>query len=211
MGEQVLVVPATRLEPYLKFFEGALCRDPSVVGDAVGDLLGPGTAFYRDRAGAEGDPSSKQVIPYCALAANTHVPPRYFTYQRGPAGGEARLHGKWSVGVGGHVNPGDGEASADAYQAAFWRELAEEVSLAWCPELHPEAEPRALLYDPSDAVGRVHLGVVHALRLTTHELLDLLVTEKAMTAGPLYSAGALRKFRDHYESWSRVLIDNLLE
>ena len=52
----------------------------------------------------ERDPAFKQVIPYLVLRDGE----RYFLMQRTTAGGDARLHGRYSIGVGGHLNPGDG-------------------------------------------------------------------------------------------------------
>ena len=47
------------------------------------------------------------------------------------AGGDARLHGKASIGVGGHLNPvDDGE---DALMAGLRREWAEELEAEWEP------------------------------------------------------------------------------
>ena len=52
----------------------------------------------------ERDPSFKQVIPYLVLRDGE----RYFLMRRTAAGGDARLHDRYSIGVGGHLNPGDG-------------------------------------------------------------------------------------------------------
>ena len=52
----------------------------------------------------EVDPSFKQVIPYLVLRDAE----RYFLMRRTRAGVDARLLGRYSIGVGGHLNPGDG-------------------------------------------------------------------------------------------------------
>ena len=59
---------------------------------------------YEPRGAMERDPSFKQVIPYLVLRDG----PRYFLMQRTSAGRDERLHGLYSIGVGGHLNPGDG-------------------------------------------------------------------------------------------------------
>ncbi len=61
-------------------------------------------ARYESRDAVESDPRWKQVIPYLVVRDG----PRYFLMQRSRAGADARLHDRWSIGVGGHVNPGDG-------------------------------------------------------------------------------------------------------
>ena len=63
---------------------------------------------YRPRGEMEQDPSFKQLIPYVVFrhtdpAGAVHV----FQYTRGGGQGEARLHAKRSVGVGGHISTED--------------------------------------------------------------------------------------------------------
>src|SRR5260221_14144574 len=60
---------------------------------------------FEPRVGMESDRSQKQVIPYLVLRDG----PRYFLMRGTRAGGDARLHDRWSIGVGGHLNPGDGD------------------------------------------------------------------------------------------------------
>src|SRR6185369_13985532 len=59
---------------------------------------------YEPRDEMERDPSFKQVIPYLVLRDG----PRYFLMRRTTAGRDERLHGRYSIGIGGHLNPGDG-------------------------------------------------------------------------------------------------------
>ena len=59
---------------------------------------------YEPRPLMEVDPSFKQVIPYLILRDGE----RYFLMRRTRAGVDARLHDRYSIGVGGHLNPGDG-------------------------------------------------------------------------------------------------------
>ena len=58
---------------------------------------------YLPRPAAEIDPASKQLIPYVVVRQDLRV----FLMERSSAGGDARLHGKASIGVGGHLNPVD--------------------------------------------------------------------------------------------------------
>ena len=59
---------------------------------------------YRRRGDAENDPSWKQVIPYVALRDGGDI----FLMRRTRAGRDVRLHDRYTIGVGGHVNPEDG-------------------------------------------------------------------------------------------------------
>ena len=105
--------------------------------------------FYKNRDVVEEDPSLKQVIPYAVIVRNERV----FLFQRLPQGGEQRLVGKLSIGVGGHVNPQDAK---DVVTNALVRELNEELHLGpgWRHRIV------GLLNDDTNAVGSVHVGVV---------------------------------------------------
>ena len=76
---------------------------------------------------------------------------RWFLMRRTKAGGDARLHDLWSIGVGGHLNPGDGDV-----EGGLRREWAEEVVAAF----EPAFEPVGLLNDDTTPVGAVHVGIV---------------------------------------------------
>ena len=96
----------------------------------------------------ERDPAFKQVIPYLVLRDGS----RYFLMQRTTAGADARLHGRYSIGVGGHLNPGDG-----GLLGGLRREWHEELVADFIPEF----ELVALLNDDTTEVGAVHLGAVY--------------------------------------------------
>ena len=72
--------------------------------------------------------------------------------RRTDAGGDPRLHGRYSIGVGGHLNPGDG-----GLLGGLRREWAEELVADFVPEFRLVA----LLNDDTTEVGAVHLGAVY--------------------------------------------------
>ena len=80
---------------------------------------------YRPRGEAEKDPSWKQVIPYL-LMRDGH---RLFLMQRTRAGGDARLHDRYTLGIGGHLNPEDG-----GVMGGLLREFHEEMVADWVPD-----------------------------------------------------------------------------
>lgn len=197
-GEEVLVVTRSLFEETGPF-EGI--RNEGI--DAVIDrLLDPANHFFMDRAEAEDDPSHKQLIPYCIIRCGSRI----LNYTRGKAGGEARLHAKRSVGVGGHINPvdtGGGKTGPDAYQAAVERELSEELVF----DVPHTNRIIALLNDDSNPVGQVHLGVVHLIEIeddAVHSnedaLADLCFTELEELNGPLF---------DRLETWSQHCVRHL--
>ena len=66
-------------------------------------LTAPENTFYQNRSEAEQDKRSKQLIPYALIICNDKI----LRYRRGRGGQETRLHGLYSVGVGGHISEED--------------------------------------------------------------------------------------------------------
>jgi predicted NUDIX family phosphoesterase len=152
--EHVLVVP-TELFHRLGHFQGF---SPDV-DRYLAELLSPEHTRYLPRPEVEQDPSLKQLIPYVIFR---HRQPdgraALFQYTRGGKGGEARLHSKRSIGVGGHISADDRTSEAAVpYAEGMRRELSEEVSVE-----SPWTERCVgLINDDETPVGQVHLGVVH--------------------------------------------------
>ena len=65
------------------------------------------TSEYRPRAEIEDDPELQQIIPYCVVHHSDDE--TYLLTRRLRRSSEKRLHHLYSLGIGGHVNPGDGE------------------------------------------------------------------------------------------------------
>ena len=205
-NEQVLVVPATVLEPYLDMFrDGALVvTQPNVayLDELFAALMEK--AFFMDRAAAETDPTFLQLIPYCVLAETFDQTGFFalFAYRRTKQAGEVRLQGNWSYGVGGHINPVDGPGGRCTYDLALRRELKEEVGLELDGPLGEDAPVLGLIYDPSNEVGRVHLGVVHKVYVGDSRTLKF--DDPAMADGEWF-------FRESpvpapLENWSAILL-----
>ena len=112
---------------------------------------------FRPRPEAETDPSWKQVIPYLVLRDGDRV----FLMRRTRAGGDERLHERYTIGIGGHVNPGDTDP-LDALR----REWAEEIDA----DFEPTLEPLGVLNDDDNAVGTVHIGLVYSADATVGRL-----------------------------------------
>lgn len=156
---------------------------------------------YMDRGKAETDPSFKQLIPYCVIS---QPGPLFFAYQRGSKGGENRLHTKWSIGVGGHINPIDGNGEADSYQKALERELNEEIFLK--PGDIDYTRLIGMLYDDSNEVGQVHFGMVHLVQLNDSTGLRLKDTSPELEYGSWKTLRELMVEVDKFENWSQLII-----
>ena len=199
--EFVLVVPRARLfdDRYPHGFEPFRPGDRERLLERVREH-----GFFVERRQAERDPMLKQVIPYALLDRGDDV----FLMRRLPRGGEARLHGKLSVGVGGHVNPVDGAADAlDALDAGLRREVVEEVEV----EGHWEASPVGLINDDATPVGAVHFGLVYRVRVEG----EVRVRERDALEGSFSPRtevlARLARERDRFETWSALLLDRLDE
>ncbi len=159
--------------------------------------------YFVERDFAEGEPDLKQVIPYTVVAGRDG---RVLRLKRTKRGGDARLHDKLSIGVGGHVNPVDAEGGDDLLSACGHRELNEELHL---PEFNRPL-PVGLINDDSNPVGAVHVGLVQVL--TVDAIDEVAVRETDVLEGQLLDVDALRAecaSGGNYETWSSLLLEHL--
>src|SRR5579859_7353824 len=119
-------------------------------------VTSPAQLGYLNRSEAEQDKRYKQLIPYVLILCNGKI----LRYRRGKGGQETRLHGLYSVGVGGHISDQDHGlfSSRAGYAEGMRRELMEEVAVQEVKEAAV-----AVINDDSTDVGAVHFGVVHVL------------------------------------------------
>jgi predicted NUDIX family phosphoesterase len=158
---------------------------------------------FQPRSEMETDPSYKQLIPYVLLQwTDDEGDTKLFTYTRGGGSGESRLHAKRSVGIGGHISREDAAGGTDPYATGMQRELTEEVRLE---SAYSESRD-GLIYDPSNDVGKVHLGVVHRFVLERPEVES---NEADLAEGGFVSVSKLREQMDRLETWSQLAINAL--
>jgi predicted NUDIX family phosphoesterase len=149
---------------------------------------------FRPRGAAEDDASWKQVIPYLVLYdAN-----RIFLMRRTKVGRDERLHERWSIGIGGHVNPGDKDILG-----GLRREWREELRA----DFEPDFELVGLLNDDSDAVGAVHTGVVFRAQARGR---PVAIRETDKLAGSFEAPAQAMRVYDAMETWSSLLLDYLM-
>ncbi|MCM2370510.1 phosphoesterase [Aporhodopirellula aestuarii] len=197
--EHVLVVPADLIASigHLEGFEVDV--DRFLVPILASDQLS-----YRPRAAMESDPSFKQLIPYVVMQWTNPEDGlvRVFTYTRGGGSGETRLHAKRSIGVGGHISREDADGDEDPYVTGMRRELDEEVTIL-CDYTD---DREGLLYDPSNEVGQVHLGVIHRFTLEHPHVTS---NEPELAEGEFLTIAELRESYDRLETWSQLCLDAL--
>jgi len=190
--EQVLVVPINLIN-----FEGyiSVLDDVQMFVDLIDEH-----GRYESRDEMEKNPEFKQIIPYVVSKNNKG---QTFIYTRTIKSGEKRLHSRRSIGVGGHINPIDGNASYSAYLKALRRELDEEIK-------YNRSSPIQLvgaINDNSDAVGQVHLGLVHLMSVGGSEILPN--EPEKMVNCRFVDQDVLISMVDQFESWSQILIESI--
>lgn len=154
---------------------------------------------YRNRSEAETNPQFKQLIPYVLILCNGRI----LRYRRGKGGQEKRLHGLYSVGIGGHISDEDHGlfSSPVGYHEGMRREIMEEVAVE-------EAKDAAVavINDDSTDVGRVHFGVVHVMQVGSESV----VGGRSGILGPEFIAvGEAMQNLSSYESWSSFCLEKL--
>jgi predicted NUDIX family phosphoesterase len=164
-------------------------------------MTAPSNVLYRNRTEADRDKRYKQLIPYVLIISNNKI----LRYRRGRGGQETRLHGLYSVGVGGHISEEDHSLFSNefGYQEAMRRELMEEVAI----DVIKEAVV-ALINDDSTDVGYVHLGVVHVV----HAADETVAGRRSGIVSPEFiPTNEAVKNPTSYESWSRFCLEHLNE
>lgn len=155
--------------------------------------------FFKPRSEVEDDPSFQQIIPYVVFRHGDH----YFLTHRLRASSEKRLRKQYSLGVGGHINPGDLHAG-DPILDGLKREWQEEVIY----DGRFEARLIGLLNDDSSPVSKVHLGVVFVVDGDTP---NIRIRETDKLAGELLTLDEMRIYYLGMESWSQMVYDRLAE
>jgi predicted NUDIX family phosphoesterase len=169
----------------------AWTKETTALSVDIFPLLTAANMRWIERPVAETDPFYKQLIPYVLVRDSAG---RLLCYPR--HGTEARLHGLYSCGIGGHIDETDKrETLVETVAAGLARELTEELA-----NFRPSAvrlEYRGFINEVETPVGQVHLGLVYV----AHCLDDYLPAPAEELAGAQWmSVEELRPLRK--ESWS---------
>ncbi|MGH7902814.1 MAG: NUDIX domain-containing protein [Candidatus Dormibacteraceae bacterium] len=169
----------------------------------VGEGLGRIEQVIRERSSfmprgrVEDDPTFQQIIPYVVFRHGD----RYLVTKRLKASSERRLRQLYSLGVGGHINPGD-LLNGDPVTDGLRREWEEEVSYAGAFE----ATMIGLINDDSSPVSKVHLAVVF---LVDGDSPEIAIRETEKLSGELLTLDQMRILYLAMESWSQIVYDRL--
>lgn len=146
----------------------------------------------------------RQIIPYVVLKVGDKI----VHYTRTPSGGESRLHGRVSVGLGGHIDlsdiirQGEGIDLKATLDAAAMREVEEELGKLECLG----RQWAGVLVDNGSPVSRVHLGLVALWELA---VAPASAAEDAIGDVGLSTVDELLANSDRLEAWSLILLEAL--
>lgn len=205
--ENVLVIP-TQVFRDLGYFQGFKAK-PEKENLSVARLLQCQELQYMPRPAAEENPEFKQLIPYVVFVSGRGESTQIYNYARSSKSGEARLHAKRSIGIGGHISAEDGHVSK-SYAVGMLREMAEELgtdAMRHVP-LDYLSSVYGILNDDSDDVGKVHLGVVHRIQLEVPA--SDFKPESTMLDPKFTPLRQLFQEMDQFENWSQLILRHML-
>ena len=196
MSEKVLIIQNTMLRSYIQNKARCLIRERKE--EIFNNILK--NQMFMSRDDAEYNFDHKQVIPYVVIRHGEN----YLLLQRLNKQREKRLHNKFSLGIGGHVNPDAPIHGDNIIINGLYKELNEEVSVGEPSGL----EFVGIINDESNSVSRVHLGLLYVISVPSSEY-RVLETEK-MTA-QWVSRDDLTEYYSELETWSQIVYDQYIK
>ena len=175
----------------------------------LNDMWDTGGSVQR-RGDMEKDMSYLQPIPYTVIKQGN----KYFAYTRLEGGGEARLHGKTSIGAGGHMDPIENAWNFEHLLAVNnARELDEELfildengkEIDNHYELSKESTIVGLGYTDISSVDAVHIAIYNII--TIPENYDVKVKETDVLEGEFKTLEQIKEM--NLENWSKMALSVL--
>lgn len=159
------------------------------------------------KVSAEESPEFKQPIGY-ALLINPKLK-TVFAYKRASKDEnytEKKLQGKWSWGVGGHIEQSD--ICQNPIRESMKREIQEEVKMNG--RIY-DIQPLGYINDDSNSVGSVHFGILYAALTDSTEVKP--TKEHEIDRGELMTLGQLEEIMTtpgcDVETWSQIAMGPL--
>jgi len=205
MEELVFAIPTAGFWELITYKKKGLIKENSKVLKRIVQ-----NGLFLRRSELEEDPSFKQIIPYAIISnkepelSGVRQSQSYYLFRRESRQAEKRLHNKISLGVGGHMNPGDLMESEEQYLIdELKRELYEEVKLLnGC--LIEEIEFIGFINDDTIPVGRVHIGLLYNIHVSNKEVY---INETDKMTADWIDKPNLAEFYEGMETWSKITFD----
>lgn len=184
--EEVMAVPKKVISPFL--------QSNGLITENLDDILAVinKNCVFVDRLYAEYERSYRQIIPYAVLVNDVYC---YLT-KRLPTQKEARLHGMYSIGIGGHVDLRE-KGSENKIVDGLRRELQEEVGIANVNV----GRCIGVVNDVSSDVGNYHIGLLYVV----HPTWDITIIEKEKMIGWWATEKEINKYVQLLEPWSQIV------
>ncbi len=191
MDEQIIVVPRKDLfgENDEKAFNGFVPVENVDFIPTINESM-----IVKPRNEVENNPNFKQIIPYSIFEHDGKI----FLYKRTKGGGETRLHEKFSIGIGGHINPVEGDHLIEGMKREFHEELDYKD--------YYDYEIVGFINNDDTDVNKVHFGVVFMLKGSTP---NIEVAEKDKLVGSLETMDIVEEKKELMEDWSAYVFDNI--
>ncbi|UWF57801.1 NUDIX domain-containing protein [Staphylococcus hyicus] len=197
--EQIAVVKRQTLFNHeANAFNGFISKDDA---KSVGIFNTLDQYEIKRRGDMEEDPAFKQLISYCLLENETGD---ILVYERLSGGGEARLHGQGSIGVGGHMNDvPEAHTINELIIENASRELEEEVGLKVTNG--NQLEHVGFINDDTNDVGKVHIGIVFKVKVKSNDIEVKETDTLKIEWKPIDDIHDLNQF----ESWSALILKDM--
>ena len=156
--------------------------------------------LFLRRSELEEDPSFKQIIPYAIISDKDS----FYLFRRTSGQTEKRLHNKFSLGVGGHMNPDHSMEPKEQFIIdELKRELDEEVKLLnGC--LIEDIEFIGFINDDTIPVGSVHIGLLYNIHVSNKEVY---INETDKMTADWVDKSNLAEFYEGMETWTKIIFD----
>jgi predicted NUDIX family phosphoesterase len=194
--QHIICTEASVTEKKIK--QNGFIKTPENIFDISKIWIGP-------RPILETNENFKQIIPYVLLSFDGKIA----LYQRTKKGGENRLHNMHSIGFGGHIDAFDLAYDEDGIinldktiETSAQREIDEELLVSSIVS----KKHLGYIYDDSNPVGRVHIGVVEQWELSSA---DIKSNEDEIHVVGLFSIEELKNYTGEMENWSSHIINGL--
>jgi len=155
----------------------------------------------------EHDPSYQQPIPYGIVRnPETRKIVWYKRWDASSINGEERIHGKWSVGVWGHIEKLEVEWESNPLYATILQEVEEEIHLSW-DQIN---NVKLLWYIKLDGgVEEYHLWVIY---LISTQVDDVSINDWEIAKVHMLSLHEIETIIDssdaELERWSELVVKN---
>lgn len=184
-----------------------IIRIPGYVQQGIDRTLLSSLATSMNRRLAEDDFSVIQLVSVFIVFHDGKV----LTHMRSARLPEQRLHGEYSLMLGGHLSIEDfTQLTLDLFQESslsdcsyILRELSEELILNSVPKV----TPKGYIYDVSRDVSKQHLGLVYLVELESD---DYKIGERGFLMNSQFEDPVTIENRiDEFENWSVTLLANI--